>query len=255
MRTDLNTFEVLGIPVAITDLDAAAARILDWKSDRRGRAVGVRDVASLMAMLQEPKLMQVARRTAMNVPDGMPLVWIGRRRGQPVRRVCGPDLMEKVLMDSPASGLKHFFYGGKEGVAGQLAEVFRNRAPGIQIVGTYCPPFRPLTRQEDAEVVAKIRASGADVVWVGVSSPKQDIWMDEHLAELDVTMIGVGAAFDFHSGAVKRAPKWMQNAGLEWAHRLASEPRRLWRRYLILVPKFVLAVCAEEVGRLVRRSA
>ena len=201
--------------------------------------MGVRDVASVMAMHADPALLAVSRRTAMNVPDGMPLVSIGRRRGLPVERACGPDLMERVLMEGAGTGLKHFFYGGKEGVADLLARRFRARNRGIEIVGTFSPPFRPMTPEEDAEIVRMIRASGADIVWVGISSPRQDLWMDAHLGRLPVTMIGVGAAFDFHAGTVRRAPGWMQRANLEWLFRLLSEPRRLWRRYLVLAPKFV----------------
>ncbi len=247
MSGAFETYDVLGIPIAVTTLDATSQAILRWKNDSKGRAVGVRDVASVMAMRADPALIAVARRTAMNAPDGMPLVWIGQRRDLPVQRTCGPDLMEKILLESPQTGLRHFFFGGKDGVAEVLAERFRARAPGVEIVGTYCPPFRPLTAGEDAEIIAMIRDSGADVVWVGISSPKQDLWMDAHLDTLPMTMIGVGAAFDFHSGMVRRAPKWVQRAGFEWFYRLASEPRRLWRRYLVLAPKFVFLIAADRL--------
>lgn len=242
MQPEFATYDVLGIPISVTDLDSASAAILQWKDDARGRAVGVREVASLMAMQADPALIAISKRTAMNVPDGMPLVWIGKYRGLPVERTCGPDLMEKVIADGVSRGVRHFFYGGKIGVAEALADRFRSLVPGVEIVGTHCPPFRSLTPDEDSLVVKTINDSGADVVWVGVSSPKQDIWMDEHLDRLSATMVGVGAAFDFHSGAVQRAPVWMQRNGLEWVHRLWSEPRRLWRRYLILAPHFIWKV-------------
>lgn len=249
MVQGLQTFNVLGIPIAVIDLNRAARLIAQWKDDPRGRAVGVREVASVMAMRRDPALIEIAQRTAMNVPDGMPLVWIGQWRGLPVSRTCGPDLMEMVLRQSPKTGLKHFFYGGKEGVADTLADRFRAKIPNLQIVGTYCPPFRALTDEEDAALVQMIRSSGADVVWVGISSPKQDVWMDAHINRLPLTMIGVGAAFDYHAGVVKRAPKWMQGSGLEWLHRLITEPRRLWYRYLVLAPKFVFLVAAEALFR------
>ena len=242
MQNNFETFSVLGVPITVTNLDEAAKTIASWKNDRRGRAVGVRDVASTMLIHADPALLAVSQRTVMNVPDGMPLVWIGKHRGFAVERTCGPDLMEKIMLDSTTSGLKHFFYGGKEGVANKLANHFRNRKPGIEIVGTYYPPFRALTAEEDANIVEMINTSGADIVWVGISSPKQDIWMDEHLSKISCTMIGVGAAFDFHLGSVQRAPVWMQRNGLEWLHRLYSEPRRLWHRYLVLAPKFVWKV-------------
>lgn len=235
----IETYKVLGIPIAVTTLDTASATILSWAKDNQGRYVGVRDVASLMVMADDPTLLALSQEADMNVPDGMPLVWIGKSRGLPVQRTCGPDLMELVCCNSPKTGLKHFFYGGKEGVADKLADVFRQRVPGIEIVGTYCPPFRTLSAEEDVQIIRQIKESGADVVWVGVSSPKQDIWMHDHVDALPQTLIGVGAAFDFHTGAVKRAPVWMQRFGLEWLHRLASEPKRLWRRYLVQAPKFV----------------
>lgn len=247
MTKNFDTYDVLGIPISVVSLETAAEAIISWKLDPRARIVGVREVASIMALRERPDLLAITRRTAMNIPDGMPLVWIGRLRGLPVGRACGPDLIEKVLLESPRTGLKHFFYGGKEGVAEELAAVFRARAPGVEIVGTYCPPFRPLTQNEDSMVVNKILESGANIVWVGLSSPKQDIWMDSHLDRLPISMIGVGAAFDFHSGAVRRAPQWMQRLGFEWLHRLFSEPRRLWRRYLVMAPRFVYLVALDSV--------
>ena len=233
------SYDVLGIPISVTTLERTAAALRAWAHDDRGRYVGVRDVPSLMAMRDDPKLTLIARGAAMNLPDGMPLVWIGRRRGLAVARSCGPDLMEKMLSEAPQHGLRHFLFGGKPGVSERVTEVFRARAPGARIVGSYCPPFRPLTEAEDATVIRLIRESRADIVWVGLSSPKQDVWMAEHVHALPATLIGVGAAFDFHAGTVRRAPRWMQRTGLEWLHRLVCEPRRLWRRYLILAPRFV----------------
>ncbi|MCL7406660.1 WecB/TagA/CpsF family glycosyltransferase [Marivivens sp.] len=232
-------YDVLGVPITATNLQAAADRIHAWKGGQ-SRYVGCRDVASLMVMSETPDLLAIATNAAMNVPDGAPVALLGRIKGHNVSRTCGPDLMGKLLTDPAYHDLKHFFYGGKDGIAEVLSQTFA--AKGAQIVGTHCPPFRPLTPTEDARVVAQIHNSGADVVWVGISSPKQDIWMAEHLGHINATMIGVGAAFDFHSGAVERAPKWMQRAGLEWLFRLLQEPRRLWRRYLILAPKFVFRV-------------
>lgn len=243
----LEEYDVLGIPISVTDLSRAAGLIVDWKGDGRARSVGVREVASLMTMREDPKLRAIATRTSMNLPDGMPLVWIGRRKGLDVGRACGPDLMAKVLLESDRTGLTHFLYGGKPGIADEIARRFKALLPELQIVGTYCPPFRELTEEEDLEVVAQINASKADILWVGISSPRQDIWMDVHLDRLHCTMIGVGAAFDFHSGQISRAPIWVQRNGLEWLFRLASEPKRLWRRYLILAPKFVSLLIWEAV--------
>ncbi|OUD10448.1 hypothetical protein BVC71_02805 [Marivivens niveibacter] len=240
------TFEVLGIPIMAVSLDKASELIADWSNDKIGRYVGVREVASTVALSETSELLNVARGAAMNVPDGMPLVWIGRRRGLNVSRTCGPDLMEQLLTQEPGVSLKHFFYGGKEGVADILKQKFSKRSDQLQVVGTHCPPFRELTNEENEAVLEKIKASGADVVWVGISSPKQDIWMAQNAHKTQATMIGVGAAFDFHSGSIKRAPKWMQRSGLEFLHRLCSEPSRLWRRYLIMAPRFVWRITIGE---------
>jgi len=238
---EFETYDVLGIPISATTLETAEAAIVDWAKDDVGRFVCVREVPSLMASIEDPALVALHREAAMVTPDGMPLVWIGRRRGLPVERTCGPDLMERLMASSPASGLRHYLYGGKPGVAETLKERFTRRHPGLQIVGVECPPFRRTTAEEDEATLRRIRDSGADVVWIGISSPKQDVWMHENHSRLTQTLIGVGAAFDFHAGAVRRAPRWMQRAGLEWLHRLAQEPGRLWRRYLILAPKFAWA--------------
>jgi N-acetylglucosaminyldiphosphoundecaprenol N-acetyl-beta-D-mannosaminyltransferase len=175
----------------------------------------------------------------MITPDGMPLVWLGRRVGHPVERTCGPDLMEKVLADTARTGLRHYLYGGKPGVAERLKARVEARFPGISIVGVETPPFEPLTADEFLAVAGRIRGTRADVVWIGISTPKQEFLMRDLARLVPATLIGVGAAFDFHSGAIRRAPRWMQKSGLEWLHRLISEPKRLWRRYLVLAPRFV----------------
>lgn len=242
MSGQIESYDVLGIPLSVTTLYEAAQHIEQWAQDDQGRFVCVRDVSSLMAMVDDPALVDLHYEASMVTPDGVPLVVVGKLRGLPVSRTCGPDLLDLVCARSLESGLKHYFYGGKEGVAQKLARVLSSKYPGLIIAGYECPPFRALTDEEDAAVVARIKNSGADVVWIGISSPKQDVWMREHYKRLPQTLIGVGAAFDFHSGEVKRAPRWMQKSGLEWLHRLNSEPRRLWRRYLVLSPKFVLRI-------------
>lgn len=233
-------FDVLGIPVSVTTLDDATARIERWADDNRGRMICIRDVHGVMRAQDDPELMALHQSADMVTPDGMPLVLLGKLKGLKIERTCGPDLMEQVCARSPASGLKHYFYGGQEGIALALAEHMEHRFPGLRIAGHECPPFRPLTQEEDDAVVDRINASGADIVWVGLSTPKQEMWMRDHRARLGATLIGVGAAFDFHTGRVERAPEWMQRHTLEWLHRLLCEPRRLWRRYLLMAPKFVI---------------
>tara|TARA_R100000365_G_C2748060_1_gene78766 strand:- start:5937 stop:6704 length:768 start_codon:yes stop_codon:yes gene_type:complete len=247
MRAKSETYDILGVPISVTTLFDTARNVEKWSADDKGRFVCIRDVASLMTMIEDSALASVHHEAAMVTPDGMPLVMIGKLRGLPVERTCGPDLIDLVCARSPQTGLKHYFYGGKEGVAEKLARTFETRYPGIQVVGYECPPFRALAKGEDDAAVERIKASGADVVWVGISSPKQDLWMRDHYKRLPQTLIGVGAAFDFHSGAIRRAPRWMQKSGLEWLHRLASEPKRLWRRYFVLAPKFIWRITIDAI--------
>lgn len=247
-RHDDPRFDVLGVPVSVVTMAEAAERIERWAGDGTGRFVCVRDVASLMAIAENPAIAPLHREAAMIVPDGMPLVWIGRKRGLPVERVCGPDLFENMMRRSAGTGLGHYFYGGKPGVAARLTARVRARFPDVRIVGSLTPPFRTLGEAEQEETLTEIAASGADVVWVGMSSPKQDVWMWQNAHRLPQTLIGVGAAFDFHTGEITRAPRWMHKSGLEWLFRLLSEPRRLWRRYLLVAPRFVWRVMRQETG-------
>ena len=183
-------------------------------------------------------------------PDGMPMVWAGRLDGHAeMRRVYGPDLMLDVCAWSETSGAKHFFYGGADGVAELLAQKLKNKFPKLQVVGTYTPPFRALNEAELKALQEKVSVTRPDFFWVGLSTPKQEKFMAEFLPQLDATlMVGVGAAFDFHSGRVRQAPRWMQRSGLEWLYRLGSEPRRLWRRYCRNNPLFVLNFLAQLTG-------
>ena len=179
----------------------------------------------------------------------MPLVWLSRARGFGyVNRVYGPDLMLALCERSLSKGYRHFLYGGAPGVPEKLAENLKRRFPGLDVVGTYSPPFRPLTHEEDERVVRMINEAGPDIVWVGLSTPKQERWMAGHIGRLEApVLIGVGAAFDFHSGVKRQAPRWMQRSGLEWLFRLLTEPRRLWRRYLIYNSLFVWNLMKEGI--------
>jgi len=237
-----DTYRVLGIPISATTLSTASQVICDWGQDDQARFVFIRDVHGIMQAQDDPELRDLHERAAMVTPDGMPLVWLGRAAGKHVSRTCGPDLMERVLVDSATSGLKHFFYGGKPGVAEALEASFKQRVPSLQVVGVGTPPFRPLSPDELKQTAEVLNSSGAQVVWIGISTPKQEFLIRDLAPLVSATLVGVGAAFDFHTGAVTRAPKWMQPLGLEWLWRLASEPRRLWRRYLVLAPQFVWLV-------------
>lgn len=225
--------------------------ILSWVKGGQSQYICVRDVHGIMRAQEEGELVEIHDRAGLVTPDGMPLVWLARWRGHDhVSRVCGADLVAELCAASVSRGIGHYFYGGKPDVAERMAAALVARFPGLNVVGTNTPPFGAMSNEEDAAHTAEIAASGAGVVWVGLSTPKQEYWMRDHVGRIPgATLIGVGAAFDFYAGDVKRAPGWMHRSGLEWLHRLASEPRRLWRRYLVLAPKFVLMVGRRGFGR------
>jgi len=223
----------------------------DWIARRDAcRYVAVTGMHGITEAQHDQQFNQVLNAAGLVVPDGYPLVWIGRRRGLShlKRRVYGPELMASFCEVTAKHGYRHFFYGGAPGVAEDLAARFAARYPGMIAVGTYCPPYRALTPKEDAAVVAQIEQSRADVVWVGLSTPKQERWMFEHRTRLRVpVLVGVGAAFDFHTQRLAQAPEWMRENGLEWFFRLVREPKRLWRRYLIYGSEFVYLAALESL--------
>jgi N-acetylglucosaminyldiphosphoundecaprenol N-acetyl-beta-D-mannosaminyltransferase len=187
---------------------------------------------------------------AVAAPDGMPLVWVGRAMGQDVGRVCGPDLMPLLIDRARPQEARHFFYGGAPGVAETLAARLAELFPGIVVAGTHSPPFRALTPEEDQAEVELINTARPDYVWVGLGSPKQDLWIADHRSRLDAAVLfAVGAAFDFHSGGLRRAPVWMQRIGMEWLYRLLAEPRRLLKRYTVVNARFLLLLARQIVAR------
>ncbi len=233
------SFPVLGVRVHAVQIPDVIARIEHWVRERgAGHYIAFTGMHGVAEAREDPRLQAMLNAADLVVPDGMPLVWLGRWHGYPLaRRVYGPELMETFCRKTQAQ-YRHFFYGGAPGVPERLAEIMRQRY-GIRVAGTYSPPFRPLTEAEEEEVIALIQATAPDALWVGLSTPKQERWMYEHRNRVRVpVMLGVGAAFDFHTGRVKQAPRCMREHGLEWLFRLFEEPRRLWRRYLITMPKF-----------------
>ncbi|MGH7879262.1 MAG: WecB/TagA/CpsF family glycosyltransferase, partial [Candidatus Binataceae bacterium] len=212
--------------------------------------VCVTSVHGVVESQRDESLRLIHNNAGMVTPDGMPLVWVSRLMGfRQTQRVYGPDLMLAVCERAAARGYRHFFYGGGPGVAERLSERLCNRYPGLRVAGIHSPPFRALSPAEDCAVVEQINSSGADIVWVGISTPKQERWMAAHVRRLNAAaLIGVGAAFDFHAGLKKQAPRWMRRSGLEWTFRLATEPRRLWRRYLASNPVFVALVAMQLMG-------
>jgi N-acetylglucosaminyldiphosphoundecaprenol N-acetyl-beta-D-mannosaminyltransferase len=239
--------DILGVQVSAINMAQALDAIGDWIATRRREYVCVTGVHGIMESRRDEGLARVHNAAGLVTPDGMPLVWLSRWKGfRHVERVYGPDLMLALCDRSLASGYRHFFYGGRDEVVRRLIERLGRRFPGLRVAGSYAPPFRSLSPEEDARVVRLINDADPDIVWVGLSTPKQERWMAEHRGRLAApALIGVGAAFDFHAGVKRQAPRWMQRSGLEWLFRLLSEPRRLWRRYLINNPAFVAGVVGQ----------
>ena len=247
MKTDLQRVNVLGVGISVLNLPSALAAIATAVGARRKGYICVTGVHGVMEAQDDAGFKNILNDAFLCTPDGMPMVWAGKLDGhREMSRVYGPDLMLDVCQWSETSGAKHFFYGGAEGVAEVLAQKLQAKFPKMQIAGTYTPPFRALNADEVKKLQAQISETAPDILWVGLSTPKQEKFMAEFLPKLDVTlMVGVGAAFDFHSGRTKQAPRWMQRSGLEWLFRLGSEPRRLGKRYLRNNPLFASKFCAQ----------
>jgi len=238
------TAEVLGISLALTDYEQALQWMNAMVAERERGYICVCNVHTVMASREDAQLSAALQASSLNVPDGQPLVWAVNALGNSLRdRVYGPELMARACARAAHTGQRFYLYGGRDqGALFQLALNLRQRYPGIKIVGGYSPPHRPLNEEERDAIVEEINHSRADVVWVGIGVPKQEKWMLEMRPRLEApVLIGVGAAFDFHAGLVRQAPSLVQDAGLEWAFRLAHEPRRLWRRYTRYNPRFMAA--------------
>lgn len=241
---------VLGVGISDLNLQTALAAIAGSVSSRTKGYVCVTGVHGVMEARQDPAFRRILNGAFLNTPDGMPMVWMGKFAGRrQMSRVYGPDLMVEVFGWSRNNGCRHFFYGGKPGVALEIQRKVEERFPGTVVCGCYSPPFRALNTEEEAELVATITRLRPDIIWVGLSTPKQEQFMAQYLPKLDTTlMIGVGAAFDFWAGCVRQAPRWIQRSGFEWLYRLCQEPGRLWRRYLKNNPAFILNVVGQLTG-------
>jgi N-acetylglucosaminyldiphosphoundecaprenol N-acetyl-beta-D-mannosaminyltransferase len=236
--------DVLGVHISAINMDLALDEIERWIVEGEQHYVCVTGVHGVMESQGDPALLEIHNRSGLTTPDGMPMVWVGRRAGAHwMSRVYGPDLMLALLERGATRGWRSFFYGGKPGVAEGLSAALRARIPGLAVAGTDTPPFRALSAEEDREAVDRINAAAPDLVWIGLSTPKQERWMAAHVGRLNApVLLGVGAAFDIHAGTLRQAPPWMRARGLEWLYRLYREPRRLWRRYLSVIPRFLIAV-------------
>lgn len=241
---------VLGVGISALNLQSALAEVAEAIRSRRKGYICVTGVHGVMEAQSDEAFRKILNNAFLCTPDGMPMVWVGKANGHSqMSRVYGPDLMLDICQWSETYSCRHFFYGGAPGVADLLSEKLKVRFPKMQIVGTYTPPFRALNPDEENELREKIRAAQVDIIWVGLSTPKQEKFMAEYLPQLDTTlMVGVGAAFDFLSGRVKQAPRWMQRSGLEWFYRLCCEPRRLAKRYFRNNPLFVLKFFSQQTG-------
>lgn len=249
-QQEIQRYNVLGVGISAINIPIALDLLSHWIEQRQQVYVCVRDVHGVMLCQRDPHLRQIHDNADLVTPDGMPIVWMSRFHGLNwVDRVYGPDLMRLFTHYSVQRGYRHYFYGGNPGVPEELAERLQRQSPGLQIAGLYSPPFRPLTPVEDEAIVQAINAACPDIVWVGLSTPKQELWIWEHRERLEAPiLIGVGAAFDFLSGRKRQAPYWMQRRGLEWVFRLVTEPRRLWKRYLINNPLFIVLVIQQILG-------
>jgi N-acetylglucosaminyldiphosphoundecaprenol N-acetyl-beta-D-mannosaminyltransferase len=247
---DIPWREILGIPIAMTHY-AQAMDVMDGMVARRERGyVCAVAVHAVMVSQHDPEMRRAVTGSALTVPDGMPLVWAANLLGENLRnRVYGPELMERYCHRCAERGHRVWLYGGRDqGSLMQLALNLRRRHPGIEIVGGYSPPFRPLSGEEEDAIVEQVNEARPDVVWVGIGVPKQEKWMAHMRPRLEAPVLcGVGAAFDFHAGRISQAPAWMQERGLEWIYRIAQEPRRLLPRYLSYNPAFVAAFARQLV--------
>jgi N-acetylglucosaminyldiphosphoundecaprenol N-acetyl-beta-D-mannosaminyltransferase len=246
---EIARISALGVGVSAINIPIAVAEIDRWIAEDRREYVCVTGMHGIVESRRNAELKRIHNAAGLVTPDGMPLVWLlwwyGHRTAD---RVYGPDLMAAVFERGVRRGWRHFLYGARPETLDRLHSKLLARFPGSSIVGRYSPPFGPISEEEDEKIVAAIRESGADIVWVGLSTPKQELWMASHSSRLPAkVLIGVGAAFDFHAGTVRQAPRFIQRSGLEWAFRLSTEPRRLWRRYLGNIPIFIWGVMLQII--------
>lgn len=250
LSTPIARVNVLGVRVSAINMPMAIETLDNWIARREQHYVCVTNVYGVMESQRDTMLREIHNAAGLVTPDGMPLVWISRLQGQRhVSRVYGPDLMLAMCERSLERGYRHYLYGGMAGVPEKLAARLQSRFPGLIVAGMYSPPFRALSAEEDEQVTRLINQAAPDIVWVGLGTPKQERWMAAHVGKLTApVLVGVGAAFDFHAGLKRQAPPVIQRCGLEWLFRLATEPQRLWRRYLINNPRFIIALAMQMTG-------
>jgi N-acetylglucosaminyldiphosphoundecaprenol N-acetyl-beta-D-mannosaminyltransferase len=240
---------VVGLMVNVCDYESAIEQIGEMVAERKGNYVCVANVHMTMESRDDPEFGRLVNNAGLVVPDGMPLVWMQKLQGEEqAGRVRGPGLMPKLCRHAEKNNLIVGFYGGKPEVLEAMLKRLKEDYPRLKVGYAYSPPFRKLTPEEDAEIVKNINESGTDILFAGLGCPKQERWMAEHKESLRAVMIGVGAAFDFYAGNIDESPEWLQKAGLEWFYRLMQEPARLWKRYLILNPRFMILASLQLFG-------
>lgn len=241
---------ILGVGISAIDLEFALDQIDTWIGNDDRKYISVCNVYTIIECHKSSAMREAVNNADMATPDGMPLVWLSKcESDRSVGRVYGPDLMLALCQRSAKSGYKHCFYGGAEEVPKLLAEVLKGRYPGLQVAGEFSPPYRSLTLAEEDRTVEMLNEADPDIIWVGLGTPKQDLWMAKYRPRLNApVVIAVGAAFDFLTNRVPQAPDWMQRNGLEWLYRLVQEPKRLWYRYLVCNPLFILKVFGQKTG-------
>ncbi len=242
------THEILDVSIKPINYLSATHQILIWAREGSSRIVFAANVHMLMEAHDSPAYKKIINSADIVTPDGMPLVWMMRVKGHPdQQRVYGPTLMLHVLESAARENIPVGFYGSSPQVLQSLLARMQSKFPNLKIAYSFSPPFQEINQEEDAEIIKRINASFAQILFVGLGCPKQEKWMADHRGRINAVMLGVGAAFDFHAGIKSQAPAWMQNIGLEWLYRLATEPRRLWRRYLYHNPRFIILAILDLV--------
>ncbi len=251
----INKFCILGVKISAIDMNDACSLVEEAILRRQKKYICVCPVSTIMECKRDEKVLMSVNSADLATPDGMAVVWIGKMLGyKNISRVYGPELMQGICGISVKNGYKNYLYGSSSNVLSKLREGLNKKYPGLIINGSFSPSFRQLTKEEDDRAVKDINGSNSDIVWVGLGSPKQDLWMYEHRNRINASvMIGVGAAFDFLAGVKPQAPRWIRNNGFEWLFRLITEPKRLWRRYLVDYPLFIyyiLVGCLPKINKI-----
>lgn len=248
MTDSVEYCDIFGTKINVLDMDKTKKYIYDNIDELRGEYICVSNVHTTIMAHDDEAYRRVQNEAALRLPDGKPLSVVSRKRGhKDAGRVTGPDLMRVLFEEASQNGLRMYFYGSTDEILKELRQKLDEQYKGINIAGMYSPPFRRLTDEEDKDIINMINDTKPDIIWIGLGAPKQEIWMNEHKGKLNGVMIGVGAGFDYFAGRIKRAPQWMQKAGLEWLYRLMQEPKRLFKRYFVTNSKFIYLLFKESV--------